>query len=175
MALVSGHFVDWLGAKLGLQPIVVVLWRILQWPTAVFFVIFSYSLIYYFGPHLEERHWRWISPGAAFGGFVWLLASLGFRLYLNLFDSYSALYGSLGAVMILLAWLYVTALAFLIGGEINAEIRALRRCRPSVVAARVGIADGPGSQEASHLRKAACWTSLLLGCILMHIVKGAHT
>jgi membrane protein len=57
-----------------------------------------------------------------FGAFVWLLGSIGFRVYLHFFDSYSVLYGSLGAVMILLAWLYVTALAFLIGGEINAEI-----------------------------------------------------
>lgn len=120
--LVSGHVVDWLAAKLRLQPIVVVIWKALQWPTAIFFVIVSYSLIYFFGPDLKERRWHWITPGSVFGAFVWLLASVGFRAYLRFFDSYSALYGSLGAVMILLAWLYVTGLAFLIGGEINAEI-----------------------------------------------------
>jgi len=85
-------------------------------------VFVSYSLIYFFGPDLRERRWHWITPGSAFCALVWLLASAAFRMYLHFFDSYSALYGSLGALMILLAWLYVTGLAFLIGGEINAEI-----------------------------------------------------
>ncbi len=57
-----------------------------------------------------------------FGAFLWLAASAGFRVYLHFFNTYTATYGSLGAVMILLVWLYVTGLAFLIGGEINAEI-----------------------------------------------------
>jgi membrane protein len=120
--LVSSHFVDWLGTKLHLQPFVVGVWKTLQWPTAIFFVLVSYSLIYFFGPDLKERQWHWITPGSVFGAFVWLVASVGFRIYLRIFDSYSLSYGSLGAVMILLAWLYATGLAFLIGGEINAEI-----------------------------------------------------
>jgi membrane protein len=120
--VVSGHFTDWLAGKLRLQPIVVVLWKVLQWPTAVVFVIVFYSLIYFFGPDVKGREWHWTTPGSVFGAFVWLSTSVGFRIYLHSFDSYSALYGSLGAVMILLAWLYVTGLAFLIGGEINAEI-----------------------------------------------------
>jgi membrane protein len=119
---VSGHGVDWLGAKLRLQPVVVVIWKALQWPTAIFFAIESYSLIYFFGPNVKGRRWHWATPGSVFCAFVWLAASVGFKIYLHFFDSYSALYGSLGAVMILLAWLYVTGLAFLVGGEINAEI-----------------------------------------------------
>jgi membrane protein len=122
VVLVSSHFVDWVGMKLRLQPIVVIIWKAFQWPTATFFVVVSYSMIYFVGPNLKERHWHWITPGSAFGALVWVLASVGFRVYLHFFDSYSASYGSLGAVMILLAWLYVTGLAFLIGGEINAEI-----------------------------------------------------
>jgi membrane protein len=132
MVLVSSHFVDWLGNELHLQPIVVAISKALQWPTAIFFVIVSYSLIYSFGPDLSERHWHWITPGSVFGAFVWLAGSVGFRVYLHFFNSYSLLYGSLGAVMILLAWLYVTALAFLTGGEINAEIdRAITSERPA--------------------------------------------
>jgi membrane protein len=128
IVLVSGHLVDRLGMRLGLQPIVVLMWKALQWPTTIFFVIVSYSLIYHFGPDLNERHWHWFTPGSVFGAFVWLLASVAFSVYLHFFDSYSVLYGSLGAVMILLAWLYVTGLAFLIGGAINAEIdRAVTR------------------------------------------------
>jgi len=122
IVLVSSHFVDWMGLKLHLQPSTVAVSKFLQWPTAVFFVIVSYSLIYFFGPDLKERCWHWVSPGSAFGASVWLVSSLCLRAYLGFFNSYSALYGSLGAVMILLAWLYMTGLAFLVGGEINAEI-----------------------------------------------------
>ena len=122
LVLISGHALDWLGVKLGLTPEIVALWKTLQWPAAIAFVILSYALIYYFGPHLENRRWRWITPGSTFGVLLWLAASLGLRIYLHFFNSYTATYGSLGAVMILLVWLYVTGFAFLIGGEINAEI-----------------------------------------------------
>ena len=122
LVLISGRVVDWLGAELSLTPEIVALWKALQWPAAVVFMILSYSLIYYFGPNLKNRRWHWITPGSAFGALLWLAASLGLRAYLHFFNTYSATYGSLGAVMILLVWLYVTGLAFLIGGEINAEI-----------------------------------------------------
>jgi membrane protein len=122
LLLVSGDAVDWLGAELGLAPEAVALWKALQWPAAVLFVILSYALVYYFGPNLRNRRWHWITPGSAFGAFMWLAASLGLRAYLHFFNNYSAAYGSLGAVMILLLWLHVSGLSFLIGGEINAEI-----------------------------------------------------
>jgi len=122
LVLVSGHVVDWIGAEFSLAPEAVALWKALQWPAAILFMILSYSLIYYFGPNVESRRWRWITPGSAFGVLLWLAASTGLRIYLHLFNNYSATYGSLGAVMILLVWLYVTGFAFLVGGEINAEI-----------------------------------------------------
>jgi membrane protein len=122
LVLISGHAVDWIGVELNLTPQVVSLWKALQWPAAVAFMILSKALIYYFGPNLRNRRWHWITPGSAFGVLLWLAASLGLRAYLHFFNTYSATYGSLGAVMILLVWLYVTGLAFLIGGEINAEI-----------------------------------------------------
>jgi membrane protein len=79
-------------------------------------------LIYYFAPDLREQKWQWLTPGSAIGVALWLLVSIGFRVYLNFFDSYSATYGSLGAVIILMLWLYFTGAAVLIGGEINSEI-----------------------------------------------------
>jgi len=114
--------VDWLGREFGLLPLVVFIGKALRWPAAMLFVLLSYSLIFYAGPNLEEPRWRLISPGSAFGAFLWLLASIGFRVYLHFFNSYGATYGSLGAVMILLFWLYVSGFSFMIGGEINAEI-----------------------------------------------------
>jgi len=122
LVLISGRAVDWVGAEIGLTPEVVAVWKALQWPAAVAFMILSKALIYYFGPNLRNRRWHWITPGSAFGVLLWLSASLGLRAYLHFFNTYSTTYGSLGAVMILLVWLYVTGLAFLIGGEINAEI-----------------------------------------------------
>ena len=137
MVLVGSHFVGWLGTGLGLHPMVVLAWKGIQWPTAILFVSISCSLIYYCGPNVKERRrWQWFTPGSAFGGFVWLAASFGFRIYLHFFDNYSTSYGSLGAVMILLVWLYVSGLACLIGAEINAEIECAARSRGRDACAR---------------------------------------
>jgi membrane protein len=123
MVLVGDRFVGWVGAGLRLRPIVVLVWKAIQWPAAIFFVTFSCSLIYYCGPDLKKRRrWHWFTPGAAVGALAWLVALLGFRMYLHFFNHYGVVYGSLGAVMILLIWLYVSGLACLIGAEINAEL-----------------------------------------------------
>ena len=122
IVLVGGHFTDWIGMKLHLTSIVMIAWKGLQWAAVVLFLTLSFSLIYYFGPSLEQRRWHWITPGSIFGGCLWLAASAGLRVYLHFFNTYTATYGSLAAMMILLVWLYVTGLAFLIGGEINAQI-----------------------------------------------------
>lgn len=129
-ALAGSDFVGWLGTELGLHPIVVLLWQAIQWPAAILFVSAACSLIYYCGPNLKDRHWHWMTPGLAFGAAVWLIGSLGFRMYLHYLNHYSTTYGSLGAVMILMLWLYLAGLAYLLGGTINAEIqRAAERGR----------------------------------------------
>jgi membrane protein len=123
MVLIGSRFASWVGTGLRLHPMIVLVWKGIQWPAAILFVSISSSLIYYWGPNLKaRRRWQWFTPGSAIGGFIWLAASFGFRIYLHFVNSYSVSYGSLGAVMILLVWLYVTGLACLIGAEINAEI-----------------------------------------------------
>jgi len=131
MVLVGGHLVDWVGAKLSLQSTMLVFSKALQWPASLLFVIVSFSAIYYFGPDLPEQHWHWITPGSVFGVLLWFAASAGFRGYLHFFNTYAATYGSVADVMILLIWLYVTGLAFLIGGAINAEIERAAQTRLS--------------------------------------------
>ena len=96
--------------------------KIVQWPVVFFTMVLAFALIYYFAPDLRRQPWQWLTPGAAIGVVLWLLVSLAFRVYLHFFDSYSATYGSLGAVIILMLWLYFTGAAVLIGGEINSEI-----------------------------------------------------
>src|SRR6516165_10272143 len=123
IVLIGSRSVGWLGTALGFHPLLVLAWKASQWPGVIFFVLLSCALIYRFGPNLKQRrHWHWVSPGGAFGVLVWLGASYGFRMYLHFFNHYSAAYGSLGAVMILMLWLYFFGLAYLIGGEINAVI-----------------------------------------------------
>ncbi len=83
-----------------------------------------FSTIYYYAPDLKKKCWHWLTPGAAFGIITWMLASLGFRVYLHFLNTYSLTYGSLGAVVILLMWFYITGLTLLTGAELNAEIQA---------------------------------------------------
>lgn len=103
-------------------PVLEIAWRVMQWPIALFFVSMAFAIVYYYGPDVEEQHWYWITPGSFIGVALWLAVSFALRAYLHFFNSYNRTYGSLGAVIILLLWLYVTGLAFLIGGEINSEI-----------------------------------------------------
>jgi len=87
-------------------------------------VLLSFSVIYYWAPDVKKRKWHWLTPGGVIGIVGWVLASLIFRVYLHYFDSFSLAYGSLGAVMILLMWFYLTGLTILVGAEVNSEIEA---------------------------------------------------
>jgi len=96
----------------------------ISWIVASATLMLIFAVIYYFAPDLRVKRWHWISPGAAIGILGWLGASIGLRVYLHYFDSFSLTYGSLGAVIILLTWFYITGLMLLIGAEINSEIAA---------------------------------------------------
>ena len=118
----GGRLADYLAVVFGFSSAFTWAWKILQWPLALAFMLTAFALIYYFAPDVRDQDWKWITPGSVIGVALWLLASFGFKGYLHFFNSYSATYGSLGAVIILMLWLYLTGLAVLIGGEINAEI-----------------------------------------------------
>jgi membrane protein len=98
--------------------------RTLGWLAATGFLSLLFATIYYFGPNVKVSQWRWLTPGSAFGMVGWLLASLGLRVYVHYFNNYSATYGSLGTVIILLTWFYLSGLMLLVGGEVNSEIEA---------------------------------------------------
>ena len=122
IVLYGGTIAEYVGAKLDLADITVLFWKVAEWVVALGFVVLSFALIYYYGPDLKEQHWYWITPGSLVGVVLWLAVSFVFRVYLHFFNNYSKSYGSLGAVIILMFWFYVTGFAFLIGGEINSEI-----------------------------------------------------
>jgi membrane protein len=111
-----------IAASYGLSAVFTVTWNIVQWPIVLFFILLAFNLIYYFGPDVQEQEWKWITPGAIIGVLLWLLVSFAFKFYLSYFNSYSATYGSLGALIILMLWFYLTGAAILVGGEINSEI-----------------------------------------------------
>ena len=98
------------------------LWTVLRWLFVLVFVFLAFQLIYYFAPDLHEQQLRWLTPGAAVGVILWLLVSFLFGSYLNFYNTYSVVYGSLGAVIILLLWFYLTGVTILIGGEVNSII-----------------------------------------------------
>lgn len=98
--------------------------RVVAWMTATILLALGFAVIYYWAPDWRERRWRWLTPGGAIGILLWLSASLGFRVYLHFFNNFTVTYGSLGAVIILLMWFYITGLMLLLGGVINSEIEA---------------------------------------------------
>ena len=111
----------WIADLVGLGWVFELTWNILRWPVIVGLMVLAMALLYYVAPDVEQR-WQWITPGSACAVIGWLLASLGFAFYVNRFGSYNATYGSIGAVIVLLTWMYVSGLFVLIGGEVNAEI-----------------------------------------------------
>jgi len=122
LVLAGGQIVASAGKTLGFNTAAWVAVKLLQWAIALGFVVFAFAAIYYFAPNVHEQHWYWITPGSVVGVAMWAIASVAMRLYLHFFDSYSKTYGSLGAVIILMLWFYLTGLSFLIGSQINATI-----------------------------------------------------
>jgi membrane protein len=122
LVVAGGKIAEGLTASYGFGPEFSLAWKIIQWPVVLACMTFAFALIYYFAPDFREQSWQWLTPGATIGVALWLLISLAFRVYLHFFNSYSATYGSLGAVIILMLWFYFTGAAVLIGGEVNSEI-----------------------------------------------------
>jgi membrane protein len=122
LVFAGGRLMHWIGYTLGLNTFFVVAGGVLQWTLGLTFVVLAFAVIYYFGPDVKERHWYWITPGSVVGVVLWAIASAALRAYLHFFNTYSKSYGSLGAVIILMLWFYITGLAFLVGGEINSTI-----------------------------------------------------
>ena len=96
--------------------------RMLAWVLACLLMILSFEVMYFFCPDVKQRKWRWFTPGGLIGLLGWVIGSVALRIYLHYFNSYSVTYGSLGAVIILLLWFYVTGVMILLGGEVNSEI-----------------------------------------------------
>jgi len=135
--VVTGPFARELGDTLGLGETTVTLWNIVKWPILLIVVVFVVAILYYATPNVKQPKFRWVSVGAGFAIVVWILASLGFGVYVANFGSYNETYGALGGVIILLLWLWLTNLALLLGAEVDAELERSRQLQAGIAAEEV--------------------------------------
>jgi membrane protein len=121
LVVAGPELAEMIASRIGLGDAFTVTWRIVQWPIAFALVALGIGLVYYFAPDADQD-WSWVTPGSVLATLLWLLASLAFRLYVTNFADYNATYGSLGGVIVLMLWFYISGLAILTGAELNAEI-----------------------------------------------------
>jgi len=121
LLMVGPALAETLAARFYLGPAFAFGWKIAQWPVIFALVTLAIALLYYYAPDAEQQ-WVYITPGSVLATLLWILISLGFRVYVTRFASYNATYGAIGGVIVLMLWFYLSALAVLVGAELNAEI-----------------------------------------------------
>jgi membrane protein len=128
------------------SPIVHFVLKLVFWALALAVVGTGIALLYRYAPNRPDAPWRWITPGSAAATLLWLIATLGFGLYVANFGNYNATYGSLGGVVVFLTWLYLTAYVLLMGGELNSELERQQACSSSPATAGAQLAGDVAGQ-----------------------------
>lgn len=121
LMLVGPQVMTWLTEQFGMDQLFVTLWRWLRLPVAIILLMLAVALIYYFAPNVDQQ-FRFITPGSVLAVVVWVAASLGFSYYVSNFANYSATYGSIGAIIVLLLYFFLSSVVLLFGAEVNAVI-----------------------------------------------------
>src|SRR5918999_211243 len=133
--LIFGPYVQrFVGDLLGVEGAVSWAWWTLQWPILFVGLLVAFAVLHYYGPDVEHPRWQLITPGSVLAVLVWLITSGGFAVYTAFFGNYNKAWGSFSAVIVTLTWLWLTAIALLFGGEVNAEVersRELRKGKPA--------------------------------------------
>jgi membrane protein len=120
--VLTGDLARAVGDEIGVGGTAVSAWSIAKWPALLIIVMTIVSGLYYIAPDVRQPGFRWITPGGVIAVVLWILASVGFAVYVSHFGSYNKTYGSLGAVIVFLIWLWITNIAILFGAEFNAEL-----------------------------------------------------
>jgi membrane protein len=126
MVFVGGGLAEDLLGFIGLGSTVADVWNVGRWPGAVLVAMLVFALIYYVTPDVQQRSFRWVTPGAVVGVLLWLTASFGFSAYVSRVSDVGAIYGAFAGAILLVAWLWLTNVALLLGAELNAEIERER-------------------------------------------------
>ena len=121
LMVLGPQVMGWLAGQVGLEDFVVTLWTILRWPVIVLLLMVAVAVMYYVMPDVKQK-FRFITPGSVLAVVVWIVASLGFGFYVKTFADYNAMYGSIGAIIVLLLYFYISAAVLLLGAEMNAVI-----------------------------------------------------
>lgn len=116
----------WLGSALDARGPVHAAWVVAQWPLLIAALLFAFSVVLYIGPDVEHQRWQLVSPGSVVAVVVWLTVSWAFSFYTARFGTYDKTWGTLGAVIVTLIWLWLAGLSLLFGGELNAETERRR-------------------------------------------------
>lgn len=130
LMLLGPQAMEWLADQIGLGGAFVTVWTWLRWPVAVVLLALAAAIVYYVSPNVEQP-FALITPGAFLAVLVWILASIGFSIYVSNFGNYSATYGSLGGVIVLLLYFFISAAVLLLGAEINAEVHHVEEGEPT--------------------------------------------
>ncbi|MEV1328765.1 YihY/virulence factor BrkB family protein [Micromonospora costi] len=125
--IVSGPVADWAGDLVGAGGLARTVWGVGRWPVLAVIMMGLLSLLFWIAPNVRQPRFRWLTPGGAVALLAWVVASFGFGLYVANFGSYDATYGSLGAIIAFLVWLYLSNSALMLGVQINAELQRGRR------------------------------------------------
>lgn len=124
----------WAAGYMGLDPAFATAWRLLRWPVIVFLLVLAVDLVYHLAPNRRAR-WVWFTPGSLLATGLWIVTSMGFKVYVQNYGQYSATYGALGGMLVLLLWFYLSALALLVGAELDGVLyQAWLRADPERVA-----------------------------------------
>jgi membrane protein len=129
LLILGPHLSGWIGDLTGLETLVSWVWWAAQWPILILSLLVIFATLLYLAPNIQHPRWQLITPGALVAVVVWLVASGLFAVYVSMFGSYNKTWGSLAAVIVMLTWLWLSALALLIGAEINAETQRSRELR----------------------------------------------
>ena len=118
----TGAIANRVGAMLGVGRAGVVIWDIVKWPVLAVLISLAFALLYWAAPNVVHPGFRWLTPGSLLAVVLWVIASLGFGLYVANFGSYNKTYGSLAGAVVFLVWLWISNLAVLLGAEFDAEL-----------------------------------------------------
>ena len=121
LMVLGPQVMEWIASQVGLEEFIVTLWTILRWPVIILLLMVAVALMYYVMPDVKQD-FRFITPGSVLAVVVWIVASLGFAYYVRTFADYNAMYGSIGAIIVLLLYFYISAAVLLLGAEMNAVI-----------------------------------------------------
>jgi membrane protein len=132
LVFVGGRFADDMLGFIGLGDTAAKIWSIARWPAGLLVAMLAFSFIYFITPDVQQRSWRWVTPGSVVGVLLWLLASWGFSTYISRVADVGAIYGAFAGAIVLVGWMWLTNVALLFGAELNAEIERQKELHDGV-------------------------------------------